>query len=323
MKRACSSLPFVLFFCLLLLFPRQALEGAKAGLMLWFFTLLPSMLPFLILSSLFVQLGVLENLFCRGSRFFGRVFALSPQGAYALLMGIFCGYPMGAKVTADLYQNRHISRQEADYLLTFASHPGPSFVSAYLCVEILGREDLAKWTYLVIYLSSFLCSLLFRSSRKKTPPPKNVSVLSGPSLNHVKKETPDSPSLGEALDASILNAFLSITKLGGYMILFSVLQNFLKTWLPAAPCIRYPILGLTEITTGLSAISQSPLSFPLRYMLTVSVTSFGGLCVAAQTKSMLADTGLSLLPYLKGKFCCFVLTLALSFFLVEIVKVVV
>ena len=237
-------------------------------------------------------------------------------------MGIFCGYPMGAKVTADLYRGQRITRQEADYLLTFSCHPGPSFLSAYLCVEILGREDVTGWTYLVIYLYSFLCSLMFRPSRRRQSVPETPAV-SAPFRENLKKETSASLSLGEALDASILNAFLSITKLGGYMILFSVLQSFLKTWLPAVPCIRYPVLGLMEITTGLSALSQSRLPFSLLYILTVSFTSFGGLCVAAQTKSMLADTDLSLIPYLKGKLCCLTITLALTFFLVEVVKVIV
>lgn len=322
MKRAFSFLPFILFFCLLLFFPRQSLLGAKTGLMLWFFTLLPSMLPFLILSSLFVHLEVLEKLFGRGASFWRRAFGLSPQGTYALFMGIFCGYPMGAKVTADLYRGQRITRQEADYLLTFSCHPGPSFLSAYLCVEILEREDVTGWTYLVIYLSSFLCSLMFRPSRRRQSVPETPAV-SAPFRENLKKETSVSLSLGEALDASILNAFLSITKLGGYMILFSVLQSFLKTWLPAVPCIRYPVLGLMEITTGLSALSQSRLPFSLLYILTVSFTSFGGLCVAAQTKSMLADTDLSLIPYLKGKLCCLTITLALTFFLVEVVKVIV
>lgn len=44
---------------------------------------------------------------------------------------------------------------------------------------------------------------------------------------------------------------------------------------------------------------------------------------SSQTKSMLADTDLSLIPYLKGKLCCLTITLALTFFLVEVVKVIV
>ncbi len=127
--------------------------------MLWFYTLLPSMLPFLILSSLILHMGLLDPLLTKGEHIWRRLLQLSPQGAYALFMGILCGYPMGAKTTADLYRKGSVSRQEADYLLTFSNYPGPSFLLTYLCVGILQREDLAFLTCVILYLSSFLTSL--------------------------------------------------------------------------------------------------------------------------------------------------------------------
>ena len=50
MKRLTVICGFLIFLSFLLFFPKHALAHAKAGLMLWFYTLLPSLLPFLILS---------------------------------------------------------------------------------------------------------------------------------------------------------------------------------------------------------------------------------------------------------------------------------
>ncbi len=77
------------------------------------------------------------------------------------------------------------------------------------------------------------------------------------------------------------------------------------------------------MTTGNAALAKAPLEFDLLYPLILAFTSFGGLSVAAQTKSMLANTDLPFTSYLKGKICSFVCTFAIAFFLVKIVKVVV
>ena len=55
-----------------------------------------------------------------------------PLRSYALLLGLLCGYPMGTKITSDLYGCGRISRREAEYLLTFTNHASPVFIYTYL-----------------------------------------------------------------------------------------------------------------------------------------------------------------------------------------------
>lgn len=308
-------LPFALLFFLffLLLFPSQAFSYAKAGLMLWFYTLLPSLLPFMILSNICIKTGVLDKLFEAPKKVWKKAFALSPSGAYVLCMGIFCGYPMGAKITADLYAEHRISKQEASYLLTFACFPGPSFLSSYLCVGLFKNTRLIFPTYFILYSSGFLCSLLFR--------PQKSSEFSY--LKKTKKEISGSDFLGNILDTSIMNGFETITKLGGYISIFSILQGISSIALRSFPTLGYFLQGITEITTGNAALSKASWSFDLLYPLILAFTSFGGLSVAAQTKSMLADTDLPFSSYLKGKICNFFCTFAIAFCLVKIVKVII
>lgn len=246
-------------------------------------------------------------------KFWKKAFALSPSGAYALCMGIFCGYPMGAKITADLYAEHRISKQEASYLLTFACFPGPSFLSSYLCVGLFKNTRLIFPTYFILYSSGFLCSLLFR--------PQKSSEFSY--LKKTKKEISGSDFLGNILDTSIMNGFETITKLGGYILIFSILQGISSIALRSFPTLGYFLQGITEITTGNAALSKASWSFDLLYPLILAFTSFGGLSVAAQTKSMLADTDLPFSSYLKGKICNFFCTFAIAFCLVKIVKVII
>ena len=314
MKRFFGYIFFICFLLFLLLFPKESTEYAKSGLMLWFYTLLPSMLPFMILSGVLMKTGFIEKILSFTKRFWKTVFHLSPMGGYGLLMGIFCGYPMGAKTAADLYQCHRISRQEACYLLTFSNYPGPAFLSSYLCAGLLHNEQLLLPSYIILYFSSFLSSLLFRRLYPFAPDsPRDTK----------KKEASPAFSLGEAMDTSIMNSFISITKLGGYIILFSLFQGILKVLPYPSPDLKCLLLGFTEITTGTMAIAERNWPLFLSYPLLLAFTSFGGLCIIFQTNSMLNDTDLPLSPYIKGKLCSFLFTLVLGTLLIKIIKVVV
>ena len=62
MKRFFGYIFFICFLLFLLLFPKESTEYAKSGLMLWFYTLLPSMLPFMILSGVLMKTGFIEKI---------------------------------------------------------------------------------------------------------------------------------------------------------------------------------------------------------------------------------------------------------------------
>ena len=125
------------------------------------------------------------------------------------------------------------------------------------------------------------------------------------------------------MDTSIMNSFISITKLGGYIILFSLFQGILKVLPYPSPDLKCLLLGFTEITTGTMAIAERNWPLFLSYPLLLAFTSFGGLCIIFQTNSMLNDTDLPLSPYIKGKLCSFLFTLVLGTLLIKIIKVVV
>lgn len=73
----CFMLP--LFFYMLF-FPKEAFLFSCAGLDLWFHTVLPSLLPFMILSGFFIHTGKIEKLLSRFSGFFSAAFGLTPWG---------------------------------------------------------------------------------------------------------------------------------------------------------------------------------------------------------------------------------------------------
>ena len=66
------------------------------------------------------------------------------------------------------------------------------------------------------------------------------------------------------------------------------------------PYGKYIFLGILELTTGLHGLMISGFSYQIRVLLAMCFCSFGGLCIMAQTKSVLGKE-LSLLPYASAK----------------------
>lgn len=275
----------------MLLFPKKVLADSLAGLDLWFHTVLPSLLPFMILSNVLIGANVVSQLMRPFSGFFRHVLGLSPEGGYAWLLGLFCGFPMGARLTGDMYRQHRISREEAVYLLTFANQSSPMFLSTYVVLHGLGDSTMTLPVFVIFYASAFLTSLVFRIRSRRFGLP----------LSKPKKEVPEQTSYGNLLDTSIMNGFEIITRLGGYIILFSILAGIVLQ-LPAPLRTAAPFLsGLTEITTGIHTISGTTLPLQVKFTAIVCCTAFGGFSTVAQTSCMLNGTGLSIFTYLKGK----------------------
>ena len=96
MKSFFSSLLGATLFVILLFFPSLVFEGAKMGLNLWFFTLVPTLLPFMVFSNILIQSRLIEHLLFLPGLFTRKYLHLSPAGLYAFLCGFFFGYPSGA-----------------------------------------------------------------------------------------------------------------------------------------------------------------------------------------------------------------------------------
>lgn len=110
MKRKAASFGIILFFLIMLLCPQEVFFGASKGLLLWFQTVLPTLLPFMILSGLLISTNSIVYLDRIFGPLFCRLFRTSENASFAIIAGFLCGYPMGAKVTADLLRQEQIGR---------------------------------------------------------------------------------------------------------------------------------------------------------------------------------------------------------------------
>ena len=292
MKQLLSGLPVLVLFLAMLFSPKAVFEGAESGLLLWFQVVFPTLFPFMLVSGLMLSGGGLVVISRIFGRLFSTLFATSPNGSFAVIAGFLCGYPMGAKVSADLVRSGRISRDEGAYLLSFCNNTSPIFIMNFIVWKTFDREELMIPTLLIMIGVPAFLSLFFRrfylKGRKKFPD------LSDKKKNNVKLLN------FEMLDSCLADSFESIVKVGLYIIFFSILIA-LPGKLSAGHPLLAGILPTLEMTNGILMIHKAAPDLTVSYPLILGLTSFGGFCSAAQTKCMLKAASLPILPYIIQK----------------------
>lgn len=273
-------------------------QGCTLGLTLWYTSVLPSLLPFFILSGLLVRTCVFRFLNRIFAPVLTRIFHVSSDGSYAILMGYLCGFPMGAKVIAELVEQHHISREEGSYLLVFCNNVSPAFFVNYICIARLGFTKVPAPLFCVFYGIPLLYGCLYGHLFYRAPASRSVHTAAS---SATQKQAPIHRIDFPMLDTCIMDSFTTITRLGGYIILFSIFAQML-TLLNLPDSLTAAIAALLEISSGTHALSALPLaSTPLRTALVCAGASFGGLCTCAQILSVLSDTDLDLRPWITGR----------------------
>lgn len=312
------------YLLLLFFFPSLCIEGARNGLLLWFEQLLPSLLPFLILSGLCVRFGLSEMI---GKLFYPllRFLPISSHGSYPIIIGLLSGYPVGAKTCADMLIEKKLSKKEASFLLCCCNNASPMFLTGFAACSCLGIPEKRYLIFFIIVISGFLSALILYPFFFK-----NMKEISSYPISHSSKQQPKqqpvtvrSITAMQKLDETILGSFEVMVKVGGYIILFSIPATLLLSLFsylfvnPSETVLLFTtaILGLLEISTGTSIIGSSYLSLTIKTVLTLSICAFGGLSALAQTKSVIGSSGLSISYYIISKLLQAVLAGLLGYFL--------
>ncbi|MCM1263280.1 MAG: hypothetical protein NC313_11225 [Butyrivibrio sp.] len=287
--RAIFTLLAIYLTFLLLRYPAQSLNYASTGLLLWFQKMIPTLLPFMIISGVMVRMNLTE----RFAKFFHPLFHLiwgtSLNGSYVILMGMLCGFPMGARVIGELCRSGRLSEEEGAFLLAFCNNIGPIYFISFVMSTLSLSGNYIP--FLIMYGVPLFYGFLLRFCLKRRD---NRNAVCG-ITNHIPIIAANTPSLLAAVDDSIVSALIGIGKLGGYMVLFNLLNIMLIPFSSLPEKFSLVCNCLLEITSGISRLGVNG-----TYIILI-LLPFGGFSCMAQTYSMIKDTNLSVSGYFAHK----------------------
>ena len=288
------------------------------ALILWATSLVPVLLPVMIISRILIGSDVLYLILkpflflCRklqDVKFWDythpgkdadapkKKLSLSVEGFYAILVGFGCGFPMGVKTLADLLDTQAISSEEAQYLACFINNVSPAFLIGFVCQDLLHSPEFVLPCAAMIYGASLVYGMVTLGLRGwKDGWGQATGMHCGDGFRQ-----PGLSSFTNLLDASIEDSIIQMLKIGGYLVVFSIL-SFVVCRLTFLPDIaKASISAVFEISLGSRLLTSLSCSFVWKYVLLVGALSFGGLCSAFQSTSYLKKIGVSMGSYLKKK----------------------
>lgn len=289
MKKQLFLIPFLLLVLVCMLFHAPiVIDGAHIGLELWYQSVLPSILPFMIITSLLIQ---------------------TVPGNFICFLGLICGLPVGANLVNQQFTAGHLSSTAANRLLCICNITSPMFIIGYILHQTLQNQTAPLPFFLSIYIPillygilSLLCLNIRVFRRKHTPatkPQTSASPLPDPPVSF--HGSPVSPRSARSFEEITRHALQVILSVGLYIMLFCILIRFLLCLWPAPPGWITILTSSLEITNGIHLLNQTELPAIQKTALMAGLTSFGGVCSILQTKSVLTDHGLSILHYLLVK----------------------
>jgi len=312
----------LIIIILIISFPKQSLSAALKGLNTWLNVVLPSLLPFFIVSDIMIQLGFVDFLSAMLNPIMKPLFNCPGHSSFVWIMSMASGYPMEAKLVASLYEEGSISKVEGQRMLAFCNTSGPLFMIGAVGIGMLQSPKAGKIIAVSHYTAALVLGLLFRfygrqkdNTRTYSTKPKIKSAFQELLLGNSKSNK----SLGNILSSSVKSSMESQVLIGGFIILFSVIINLLipeqaannsnlsaNKWIFSFPRewqLMKPLgAGILEITTGCQLLGDSIADFKNKLIAASFIIGWGGFSIHSQAISLLANTDLSIGLYLVSKF---------------------
>lgn len=270
----------VLFFILVVIIDNKIyIQASQNAILLWANNVLPSLYIFFVFSKLLTELNFFNYLSSFLNPLLKKIFNVSSKTGHIFFLSILSGYPVGAMLLKEAYQNNQLTYTDLHRTVTFTSLTGPAFIIGTVGSLMLNNTTAGLIIYLSHLISSVLNGLIFRNYTPKyefkfnqhTPEKTNKNILSD----------------------SITTALNSILIIGAYIVFFyvvlemlsntGVLNIFTFVFNKLFNINTLPIFnGLIEVTRGISEVANL---FPIKIATIISsfLISFSGFCLHLQS----------------------------------------
>ena len=295
-------------FSLLLIFrnPDIAITHMSSALRLCARTLIPSLFPFMVLSELMVSgnaVALISPLLRRPAK---ALFGISGEGAAAVLLGLICGFPIGAKTAAALYKKGSIGKRELTHILTFSNNPSSAFLISAVGASMFDDRHFGVLLFAISTVSALVVGIVGKFINRPSADSSPVFV---------KRTEEKPPRAVEVFTGAVTSSALSMLSICAFVVFFSTLVGVLEYTVNAAAlpeAVSTLWFGFFELTSGVWKASSVPTFGPY---LAAAIVGWSGLSVHFQIMSICHGCDISFTPYILAKLASAILNVLLLFLL--------
>ena len=203
-------------------FSSSTFEVAQNALKLWANNVIPSLLPFFICIDLLKVTTFVDITSKLLTPIMRPLFNVPGAGAFALSMGWLSGYPTGAKIASELYQDNKCTHAEAERLLAFTNTSGPLFIIGTCGIAMFNDNKIGFLLLISHILGSITVGLILRN---RFSSPNLPNIISRKSVKINTSESLNLKNLGKLVGISIQNSFSTLILIGGYIVSFAIIRT--------------------------------------------------------------------------------------------------
>lgn len=271
------------------------------GINIWKNNLLPSLLPFFIISNVLINYNISFYLYKFLDPIFKKLYKINSNSTIILILSMVSGFPSNAKYTREMYEHGILTKKEAEKILTFSHFSNPLFIMGTLATMFLKNESLGIIILISHVIGNFILGFIFR----------NYTVS-----NNVKQNNSCSQlSFSKILVNSIKSGMDTLILILGTLISFLVISSIITAKLNTSVYNKMFITGLFEVTSGLKYLASLNLSNVYKTVIATFFLSFGGFCVQMQVICCLNDTLISYKPYMIARLLHAIISSIISYLL--------
>ncbi|MFZ5943791.1 MAG: sporulation integral membrane protein YlbJ [Bacillota bacterium] len=311
----------VLLSLLMAFNPQAAFTGASYGLKTWFSVLIPSLLPFFIISDILIELGVVNFLGILLEPLMRPFFRLPGAAGFVLAMGFTSGFPMGAVLTNTLFEKNLCTREEAARLIAFTNNSSPLFLLVAVPIGMFENPALG----IILLISHYSANLLFgillglKNKNKNFIVEKKENILKKSFAELLRIHQKSKLTIGSILGNAVSKSIQNMLSIGGFVIFFAVLIEIfhtigvlnifalslhnLLTLLNLNPSLGDALAtGFFEMTMGAKRVSEMDVNFIHKGVVTSFILGWSGLSIQAQVTSIAGRSNIPIANYIVGRF---------------------
>lgn len=281
-KRTILPVAIILLTVIITVFSDNSVETALLSMKNTMMTIIPTLFPYMVLSSLIISSGAAQIL---GELFpIARIFTFSKCASMPLIMGALCGFPLGAKATTELYEKGYLSKTEAEALLGTANNTGPTFLIFVIGKLYFNDVKFGCYLYVMQLICAFLSSFLVNKIIMPFTLQKDMPI--------VKKEN---CSFLNDFSSAVRTASISSIHICGFIAFFSIISSLTESLLFFLPVkVHLTIKALLEFSETCRLSSEHG---KLGFLICGFSVGWSGFSVLCQTATYTDPLNLSLKRY--------------------------
>lgn len=300
----------LIILLLFTLFSKTCIPETQEAVVTFINTILPTMFPFYVLSSLISASSLLEKIFSPANKPITRLLKISDGCISAIILGFFCGFPIGSLITCNLKEKNKISNQDAQKLSAFTNNAGPIFMISIIGNTYLHSAKAGLLLWLSVLFSSVISGIIVC----------NLKITNNSSDYHINCISEKNETSKIDFPKTIQSSANTILYVGAVIIFFASVTSVIKLIPNISPCKYGAIYSFLEITGGLKSLIPA-LNFSniiYKYMIISFFASWSGLCVHIQVCGILASGKIKLSYYFTGKLIQIFITPIICFILMSL-----